>query len=343
MAVVGSFLVLRSEPNARYVYAALPLIAIPFAALVGWSMKHHRQLYLVLIGYVAAVTALNAYFLPSSSYYHKDFCMKRPFSQSERARFIAEATPIRDVIAHFNQAHPNAPVLLASNSEFAGLTGEVYENHWHQFNTLDPIRKARSVADLQRLIAGWNVAYVIAPKPGPGSYANPLVMRKLLANCVTAEYQQGEYFLGHIDSECRQDVQAPPANPTVVLTRGAYDDFDPSIAFRGEWNHDDAFEGPGRHTISYSQDPQAQALILFEGTSLIYAYTKAPNRGMAELLVDGVSRGIIDLYSPTVQWQTTSRVCCFPAGRHTAVLRAIDRRNPKASEGYIDLDSFVVE
>ena len=54
--------------------------------------------------------------------------------------------PIRNVIAWFNRAHPQAAVLLTQDSYIAGLGGDVYENHWHQYNTLDQIRRARERA-----------------------------------------------------------------------------------------------------------------------------------------------------------------------------------------------------
>ena len=56
--------------------------------------------------------ALNLYFLPSASYYHKDFALRQPFSRAERDRYMTESAPIRKVVAYFNQAHPKEGVLL---------------------------------------------------------------------------------------------------------------------------------------------------------------------------------------------------------------------------------------
>jgi hypothetical protein len=106
---------------------------------------------------------------------------------------------------------------------------------------------------------------------------------------------------------------------------------------------DRSFEGPDRHTISYSDIPGSEAQILFEGKALTYEYTKAPNRGLAEVIIDGGSQGTIDLYSPKVEWQTHTRFCCFAAGKHVAVIRVVGRANPKSTGVYIDLDSFTVE
>ena len=49
-------------------------------------------------------------------------------------------------------------MLLTQDSYVAGLGGEVYENHWHQYQTLDQIRRAPGMADLRRLLGDgrWN-------------------------------------------------------------------------------------------------------------------------------------------------------------------------------------------
>ena len=71
--------------------------------------------------------------------------------------------------------------------------------------------------------------------------------------------------------------------------------------------------------------------------------TKAPNRGVASVTMDGVSLGTIDLYSPEIEWQTRQRFCCFSAGRHVAVIRVTGQSDPRSTGRYIDLDSFIVE
>jgi hypothetical protein len=82
---------------------------------------------------------------------------------------------------------------------------------------------------------------------------------------------------------------------------------------------------------------------MFEGKALTYSYTKADNRGMALVSVDGVDQGTVDLYSAQNEWQSHTRFCCFPAGRHIAVVRVTGRADPRSKGKFIDLDSFTVE
>ena len=100
VAGTAILLILGSEPNARYLYPALPLLFVPFAALLGWAAAHQRLLARSLLAFAIACAALNAYFLPASSYYHKDFY--GPFTPRQREAYLGVTAPIRNAIAWFN-------------------------------------------------------------------------------------------------------------------------------------------------------------------------------------------------------------------------------------------------
>ena len=51
VAVTAILLVLNTEPNARYLYPALPLLFVPLAALLGWAAAHQRALARTLIAF----------------------------------------------------------------------------------------------------------------------------------------------------------------------------------------------------------------------------------------------------------------------------------------------------
>jgi glycosyltransferase involved in cell wall biosynthesis len=347
VALGAAIVIMRSEPNARYVYAALPLLSVPFAALLGWLDGHQRWLARVLVCYVIACTALDAYFIPSSSYYHKDFSMQSPLSRAGRERYMAYTAPVRLVIAYCNRAHPRATVLLTSGSDIAGLTGEVYENHWHQFATLDQIRKTLDMETMLKLVEGWRVRYFIARKPTAGEYARPPALRELLETCTTPEYEAGDFYLARLEPDCGERVEGAAARaasrPEIVVPPGYYDDFDPAIRYRGDWINSDKFDGPFLHTISFSDVPAAEATFAFEGDALVYMYTKAPNRGLAAITIDGAAKGTIDLYSPAVEWQSSSRFCCLGPGKHLVVIRVLGQNNSRSTGQFVDLDGFRVE
>jgi len=338
VALGAGMLIMRSQPNARYLYPALPLLSVPFAALAGWA-GNQRWLYRGLLVFALAGAGLNLYFLPSASYYHRDFCLRLPFSRAERDRFRAAAAPIREVIAYYNRAHPNSTVLLTSDGTIAGLTGEIYENHWHQFNTLDRIRHTLTVPAMLQLMQSWRVGYFISPKPRAGDEVRPTALRELLEGCTAPEFEAGDYYLARLEPTCRPVEERAP----MVLGPGSYDDFDPALIFRGDWTKSTSFDGADGHTISWSDVVGSEVQIAFNGRALTYAYTKAPNRGMASVTVDGESRGTVDLYSSAIEWQTHTRFCCFAPGRHVAVIRVTGQSDPRSTGRFIDLDSITVE
>jgi hypothetical protein len=251
---------------------------------------------------------------------------------------MAYTAPVRLVIAYFNRAHPRAAVLLTEGSDIAGLTGEVYENHWHQFATLDQIRKTLDMAGMLKLVDGWGVRYFIARKSAADDYAHPPALRELLETCTTPEFEVGDFYLARLEPNC-----VPRVKNEIVVPPGYYDDFDPAIRYRGDWTHSDKFDGPFVHTISFTDVPGAEAAFAFEGNAFVYMYTKAPNRGLAAITIDGVSKGTIDLYAPTVEWQASSRFCCLGSGKHVVVIRVAEQKSAGSTGQFVDVDGFRVE
>ena len=344
LALGGGAAIMLSTPNARYLYTCMALLLLPVAALLAWLKSNERWMFRVLVVYLVAATSLNAFFLPSSGFYNKDFCLRLPLSRVEKTRYLKDAAPIRDVIAWYDQHHPDSTVLLTEDSSIAGLTGDFYMNHWHQYPTAEALERAHSLPNVLRLLESWHVAYFIARKPSPGDDTRPPSLQTLLMRCTQPEYESGEFYVARLEQTCESAADTAPkdAGPLLTVSRGAYDDFDPAIRFRGDWARDTSFEGPDRHTISYSEVPGAEFAMAFEGSDLIYVFTRAPNRGIAAIDIDGKDQSPIDLYSPAVQWQFRQRICCTTPGRHVLTIRVTDRTNPKSSGHYVDLDSLEV-
>lgn len=117
------------------------------------------------------------------------------------------------------------------------------------------------------------------------------------------------------------------------------DDASWDIAYLGYWLRGE-YEQASNATLTYTNDPAAVARFSFDGTELRYWYTKAFNRGLAEVFVDGVPKGIVDLYSSTVEWQSSSVFGGLPPGRHTVEIRATGRHRAASTDSYIDIDAL---
>jgi hypothetical protein len=118
------------------------------------------------------------------------------------------------------------------------------------------------------------------------------------------------------------------------------DDVDWRITYLGHWATG-IFDGPVDETLTYTNEIGATARAAFVGTSVKYVYTKAYNRGLAGIMIDGKQRGVIDLYSPAVEWQASTTFDGFTPGRHTIEIHALGREGPGSPEAYIDVDAVV--
>ena len=131
--------------------------------------------------------------------------------------------------------------------------------------------------------------------------------------------------------------------PRAAVPPGRYDDPDDSIDLNAAWTRDVQFPDADRHTLTYSNIPGASASLRFRGAAVTYVYTRAFNRGIAEVLIDGRSRDRRDLYSARTAWRVRTRYEGLGAGEHVIEIRVTGARNPRASDCFVDLDELVVE
>ena len=341
VALGAALLVLRFEPNARFCYAAFPLLLVPFAELLCWLGEYGPRTYRVLVACLVVSTGLNLYFLPASGWYQKDFYMRATFSRGARERFIRESVPIRKVMADFNRAHAGAPVFLAAEDDLADAAGDVYLSNWHQYAILDELRRAASMQKTLALLQKWGVRYFVGRKPTATEHLEPESLRRVLETCTASESEFADFYISRLDEACENLDEAAlaarqPIQPSVVLPAGIYDDYDPGIWYRGSWTRRGGVDRTWAHTMTESDAPGAEISFAFAGTAVTYVHSKGPDRGLAEISIDGISQGSVDLYAPRTEWQSRSRFCCFGKGRHVVEIRVAGRK-------IVDLDSFVVE
>jgi hypothetical protein len=134
---------------------------------------------------------------------------------------------------------------------------------------------------------------------------------------------------------------APPHQRTPALP-GAYDDLDPEIEYTGAWLHDRQFRQASSSSVTYSNQPGDALRLMFDGNAITYVYTKALNRGFAEVNIDGQKRAELNLYSRQTLWQSHSQFGNLGAGPHTIEVRVVGKKDPRSSGYWVDLDRFVV-
>lgn len=131
-------------------------------------------------------------------------------------------------------------------------------------------------------------------------------------------------------------VAGDPAPP------GVYDDFDSRVYVRNSWSRDRQFSSSAGGTLSYSNHPAARLTFVFRGSGICWVHTKALNRGRARVMIDGTTRDVLDLYSPTIEWQARACFGGLAEGIHKFEIFNASPANPASSGAYIDADVFEV-
>jgi hypothetical protein len=122
---------------------------------------------------------------------------------------------------------------------------------------------------------------------------------------------------------------------------GTFDGSSDEIEYSGAWTRGvfpEAVEG----TISYANATSASARLAFSGTEITWVYTRAFNRGIGSVKIDGVSRSDVDLYSPKIIWQAKTVFGNLAPGKHTFEVTVTGRKAAAATDRYIDIDALVV-
>jgi hypothetical protein len=137
---------------------------------------------------------------------------------------------------------------------------------------------------------------------------------------------------------------APHAEPaSAAIPRGTYDDTDSRIALHAPWVRDTQFSEAYQHTLTYTDIADASIAFTFTGSSVTYEYTRAYNRGIAEVWLDGRLKDRVDLYAPEIAWHSRSSYGGLEPGTHTVRIRVTGERSPRSSDCVVDLDAVIVE
>jgi alpha-L-fucosidase 2 len=101
--------------------------------------------------------------------------------------------------------------------------------------------------------------------------------------------------------------------------------------------HSDAFGG----SLKQARLAGSTATLTFTGTQVAWVGTWSPNRGRAEIILDGVSQGTVDLYSGSVSTRRILFSKKLAAGSHTLVIKVLGTRDSRSTSTYVDADAFV--
>jgi subtilisin family serine protease len=102
---------------------------------------------------------------------------------------------------------------------------------------------------------------------------------------------------------------------------------------------DPSLSGGSNHQ---SNVPGGEVTFSFTGMQVAWIATRSPNRGRAQVYLDGVSMGIVDPYGPTViTRQVMFQAAGLVSGQHTLSIKVLGTANSCSSGSYVDVDAFV--
>ncbi|HUR74298.1 MAG TPA: hypothetical protein VMZ00_08480, partial [Sporichthya sp.] len=121
-------------------------------------------------------------------------------------------------------------------------------------------------------------------------------------------------------------AQGPQVSPTLVQQTAA--------SLSGRWTTVTSSDASGGSTYQ-SKVAGATATFTFTGTQIAWVGTTAPNAGRAQVILDGLSQGYVDLYSASLTRRRILFSKNVTSGSHTLVIKVY------GNAGYVDVDAFV--
>lgn len=135
----------------------------------------------------------------------------------------------------------------------------------------------------------------------------------------------------------------PPPPPSVGCTTTTYEDNNAGLTYAGTWTVG-ADPSATNGTYRYSNDRATPASVSFSfvGGKLVYTYIGYTNRGIVQVLVDGVSRGTVDQYTSSLQYNLTRTFDNLGPSPHTGQIRHTGTKNASSSNYYVTVDALSV-
>jgi len=322
---IAAGIILAVLPNLRYLYPALPLASLAIA----WLLAKEPA---ALASAVALVlTGLNLWFLPSSGSYNRDFALLR---HSEVRPYVERMAPVRLLIEDLNARALGEPVAFFGTDQTGDLKASSYTDTWHSERYWSRIQHAQTPREVALVLNELGIHYVVAPVSRSGSLVSVQRFLRLWLDPVRAPLPPFGLYRMH---------EVPATPDTSPFAPGHYDDLEERIEYAGAWLHDLQFPESSEQSITYSEKPGDSFRILFTGRGITYVFTRAANRGIADVSLDGRSVTSIDEYSAETAWRSSRVFPGLAPGLHTLEVRVSGQKNPFSLGLFVDLDAFVVE
>ena len=100
--------------------------------------------------------------------------------------------------------------------------------------------------------------------------------------------------------------------------------------------------GASDGTYRSSRTKNATATVVFTGTAIDWLTAFGRSYGRANVTIDGVSRGTVDLYRSSTTWQAKVSYADLATGQHTMVIKVLGTKSSASTGTDVLVDGFVV-
>ena len=155
----------------------------------------------------------------------------------------------------------------------------------------------------------------------------------LTAGLHTIEVRHGGPTGSFIDVDAIE-VFSPSA--PAPLGAGVYDDSHANWVLTGAWVQNQGTSGPFNNSFTLTSDTSARASFQISGSAFRFRYTRAANRGVITVYIDGVKDVDLNASSTALAWQAVYTRTGLTTGNHTIELR----HGGGAAGSHIDFDAL---
>jgi dolichyl-phosphate-mannose-protein mannosyltransferase len=162
----------------RYLIPAFPLLLFGFAGYLRALRSEQPNLYRTVVGATAASILAGTFLLPSSGYWHKNFCLSPLRFQAEAAQYVRQMAPLREMVDYLNRTAPGQPAAFFWVG-LAGLQGRAYTSGTQTFEFHRQCDRATTAEAVKDLMARNGIRYFVTPLPKCGQANMPQLIEFL--------------------------------------------------------------------------------------------------------------------------------------------------------------------
>ena len=209
--LVGSFFFLFTWSRAsyiRYLIPAFPLLLFGFAGYLRALKSGQPNLYRTVIGVTVATILSGVFLLPSSGYWHKNFCLSPIKFKMEAAGYVERNAPGRVMVEYLNRRAPGEPAAFFWIG-IAGLRGRPYTSGSHTFEFLRQCQAANSAEAVKELMAKSRIRHFVTPLPNCGEPNLPQ-LTEFIKRYTEERFRGGCLYVAEMKRDGAGEQPAPP-------------------------------------------------------------------------------------------------------------------------------------